>query len=396
MSAEEIQLRTEKREAKYRTREQQQAWERKVKEEAKKRKAVPLPNLVLAVDLGVKNIAYVTVFTKDDTGNMRQKLIPIKRAADKPPKDRPLVFCLTSGSYYTKSGVRRRRMITQRRRKKAKLDVVDKETLMRFFSGMRDTLDKKYKLNVKDAVMVFGDADFETNIRGCAPVAGSKRVMEAAARFFQALRYTGGGATAAFVALGGGGLQQQQQPAPEPAVMSLEQASLEQPLLLLLPPLPGVSALRSRPSSLPLLSASLSDNPPAPPQESSAAEGSSPTSSPPGVLLSSHETNSSSVDSAADTADSSSPPLSEPTFDARLAASAAAMSNGSGSGEGAHAGHLRLYVEDQGTGKRSNAFCVCLKTDRSGTYITRLPPMAVGRICIGWELQGSQLVMRVV
>ncbi|KAG2424324.1 hypothetical protein HYH02_015184 [Chlamydomonas schloesseri] len=198
---------------------------------------------------------------------------------------------------------------------------------------------------------------------------------------------------------GSGGPQQQKAPEPEHvAVMSPIQA------LLLLPPL-GVavvvplgvaSALRSRPSSLPLLSASLSDNPPAPPQESSAAEGSSPTSSPPGVLLSSHETNSSSVDSAADTADSSSPPLSEPTFDARLAASAAAMSNGSGSGEGAHAGHLRLYVEDQGTGKRSNAFCVCLKTDRSGTYITRLPPMAVGRICIGWELQGSQLVMRVV
>ncbi|KAG2424327.1 hypothetical protein HYH02_015187 [Chlamydomonas schloesseri] len=78
------------------------------------------------------------------------------------------------------------------------------------------------------------------------------------------------------------------------------------------------------------------------------------------------------------------------------AAPTRSMSNGSGSGEGAHAGHLRLYVEDQGTGKRSNAFCVCLKTDRSGTYITRLPPMAVGRICIGWELQGSQLVMRVV
>ncbi|KAG2424955.1 hypothetical protein HXX76_014113 [Chlamydomonas incerta] len=232
MSKEETERREQKREAKYRTREQQQAWQRKVKAEAKKAKPVPVPGLVLGADIGVKHLVYITVSIRDASGALTTVRIPVQRQPGKPPKTKPLAYHLGAGAYYTQSGVRRRRGLTLRRR--AKLKKVDealaketrtttdlaklleyaraingarasrsafwmskrsrttafrnriglRRTLQLFFSRVRSDLRRRFPDLVDSAVLVVGDANFETNIKGCAPVAGTAKVMEAAALFF--------------------------------------------------------------------------------------------------------------------------------------------------------------------------------------------------------------------
>lgn len=228
MTKEELDARAATKARKFRTREQI-AKDAKADAEARKnRKARPLPRVSIMVDKGRVRLLHCAVFV-DGAPLMVCKASKHPTVRDAERKPTQLQFALSSGAYYTQSGVRRRMRVVRDSRRRVGLEAADramaeaaiglgarkrstelndvlararalipaqdtawvfamrrkvrnmkfrnkvgKERMVHtFFASIKNALRGKHGLADKDvdeAVMVFGDAKFGAGGKGNAPV----------------------------------------------------------------------------------------------------------------------------------------------------------------------------------------------------------------------------------